>query len=120
MMAHASGRLAAIAESCPDVFNSAFAGPSRPWPRQPLPPMTACCLLQHLRSPTPACRRLRQDRAGRAACAGRPRRPFHAGDYIFRAGDPFDDRRGARGMVKTFVDDSQGNEQVLGFSLPGE
>jgi CRP-like cAMP-binding protein len=23
-------------------------------------------------------------------------------------------------MVKTFVDDSQGNEQVLGFSLPGE
>ena len=23
-------------------------------------------------------------------------------------------------MVKTFVDDSQGNEQVLGFALPGE
>ncbi|MDH0170139.1 helix-turn-helix domain-containing protein [Stenotrophomonas sp. GD04145] len=47
--------------------------------------------------------------------------PFHAGDYIFRAGEPFDSIAAVRaGMVKTFVDDSQGNEQVLGFSLPGE
>lgn len=47
--------------------------------------------------------------------------PFHAGDYIFRAGEPFDAIAAVRaGMVKTFVDDSQGSEQVLGFSLPGE
>jgi len=47
--------------------------------------------------------------------------PYHAGDVIFRAGDPFDSIAAVRaGMVKTFLDDSQGNEQVLGFSLPGE
>lgn len=47
--------------------------------------------------------------------------PFHAGDYIFRAGEAFDSIAAVRaGMVKTFVDDSQGNEQVLGFALPGE
>ncbi len=47
--------------------------------------------------------------------------PFQAGDYLFRAGDPFDSIAAVRaGMVKTFVDDSQGNEQVLGFNLPGE
>ncbi|KRG61510.1 transcriptional regulator, partial [Stenotrophomonas terrae] len=47
--------------------------------------------------------------------------PYHAGDYIFRAGEPFDAIAAVRaGMVKTFVDDSLGNEQVLGFSLPGE
>jgi len=40
--------------------------------------------------------------------------PFQAGDYLFRAGDPFDSIAAVRaGMVK-------GNEQVLGFSLPGE
>lgn len=47
--------------------------------------------------------------------------PFHAGDFIFRAGEAFNAIAAVRaGMVKTFVDDSQGNEQVLGFSLPGE
>ncbi|MEN5207316.1 helix-turn-helix domain-containing protein [Stenotrophomonas terrae] len=47
--------------------------------------------------------------------------PYHAGDYIFRAGEPFDSIAAVRaGMVKTFVDDSLGNEQVLGFALPGE
>jgi CRP/FNR family transcriptional regulator len=47
--------------------------------------------------------------------------PYQAGDYIFRAGEPFDSIAAVRaGMVKTFVDDSLGNEQVLGFSLPGE
>lgn len=47
--------------------------------------------------------------------------PFHAGEHIFRAGDGFDAIAAVRGgMVKTFVEDSQGNEQVLGFSLPGE
>lgn len=47
--------------------------------------------------------------------------PFHAGDILFRAGDPFDAIAAVRaGMVKTYVEDTQGNEQVLGFSLPGE
>lgn len=33
--------------------------------------------------------------------------PFHAGDYIFRAGEAFDSIAAVRaGMVKTFVDDS--------------
>lgn len=47
--------------------------------------------------------------------------PFHAGDVIFRAGEAFDAIAAVRaGTVKTFVDDSQGSDQVLGFSLPGE
>jgi len=47
--------------------------------------------------------------------------PFKAGEYLFRAGDPFDAIAAVRaGMVKTFLVDSQGVEQVLGFSLPGE
>ena len=47
--------------------------------------------------------------------------PFHAGEPVFRAGEPFDAIAAVRaGMVKTTVIDSQGHEQVLGFSLPGE
>ncbi|MEG0185832.1 MAG: helix-turn-helix domain-containing protein [Stenotrophomonas sp.] len=47
--------------------------------------------------------------------------PFRAGEHIFRAGDAFDSIAAVRGgMVKTYLNDSQGNEQVLGFSLPGE
>ncbi|KAF1016874.1 MAG: Transcriptional activator protein Anr [Stenotrophomonas maltophilia] len=47
--------------------------------------------------------------------------PFHAGDYVFRAGDAFDAIAAVRaGVVKTVADDGQGNEQILGFSLPGE
>jgi len=47
--------------------------------------------------------------------------PFRAGEHIFRAGDPFDSIAAVRGgMVKTYLNDSQGNERVLGFSLPGE
>lgn len=47
--------------------------------------------------------------------------PYHAGQYIFRAGEPFEAIAAVRaGVVKTFIDDSLGNEQVLGFSLPGE
>lgn len=47
--------------------------------------------------------------------------PFHAGDMVFRSGDPFESIAAVRaGVVKTSVNDTQGNEQVLGFSLPGE
>lgn len=50
----------------------------------------------------------------------------HVGPYtpdttLFREGDPFNAIAAVRaGMVKTFVTDSQGREQVLGFYLPGE
>ena len=47
--------------------------------------------------------------------------PFHAGDHVFREGDPFTAIAAVRaGTVKTSVVDAQGREQVLGFFLPGE
>lgn len=47
--------------------------------------------------------------------------PFHAGDHIFREGDPFNAIAAVRaGTVKTYVTDPDGREQVLGFFLPGE
>ena len=47
--------------------------------------------------------------------------PFHAGDHVFRKGDPFDAIAAVRaGTVKTYVVDSEGRERVLGFHLPGE
>ena len=47
--------------------------------------------------------------------------PFHAGDHVFREGDPFTAIAAVRaGTVKTYVVDSHGREQVLGFFLPGE
>jgi CRP/FNR family transcriptional regulator len=47
--------------------------------------------------------------------------PFHAGDHIFREGDPFEAIAAVRaGTVKTCVVDRDGHEQVLGFHLPGE
>ena len=47
--------------------------------------------------------------------------PFHEGDHIFREGDDFNAIAAVRGgTVKTYVVDTDGNEQVLGFFLPGE
>ncbi|GLQ89853.1 helix-turn-helix domain-containing protein [Dyella flagellata] len=47
--------------------------------------------------------------------------PFRAGDYVFRAGDPFRTIFAVRsGTVKTCITDKEGREQVLGFYLPGE
>jgi CRP/FNR family transcriptional regulator, anaerobic regulatory protein len=47
--------------------------------------------------------------------------PFHAGEHIFREGDPFEAIAAVRaGTVKTYVVDRDGREQVLGFHLPGE
>lgn len=47
--------------------------------------------------------------------------PYHEGEFIFREGDPFTAIAAVRaGTVKTFVIDSAGREQVLGFFLPGE
>ena len=47
--------------------------------------------------------------------------PFEEGSHIFREGDTFDAIAAVRlGTVKTYVTDSEGREQVLGFYLPGE
>jgi CRP/FNR family transcriptional regulator len=47
--------------------------------------------------------------------------PFHAGDHVFREGDPFEAIAAVRaGAVKTYVVDRDGHEHVLDFHLPGE
>jgi CRP/FNR family transcriptional regulator len=47
--------------------------------------------------------------------------PFKPGQHLFREGDPFNAIAAVRGgTVKTYIIDSAGNEQVLGFHLPGE
>jgi len=47
--------------------------------------------------------------------------PYHAGEHLFRDGDPFNAIAAVRsGSLKTYVVDLEGREQVLGFFLPGE
>jgi CRP/FNR family transcriptional regulator len=47
--------------------------------------------------------------------------PMHAGEHLFREGDPFGEIAAVRaGTVKTYLTDADGREQVLGFHLPGE
>lgn len=47
--------------------------------------------------------------------------PLHAGEHLFREGDPFEAIAAVRaGTVKTYVIDPEGGEQVLGFHFPGE
>lgn len=47
--------------------------------------------------------------------------PFRRGDYVFRNGDAFRAIYAVRsGMAKTVLVDAEGQEQVLGFYLPGE
>lgn len=47
--------------------------------------------------------------------------PFAEGEHIFREGDEFEAIAAVRaGTVKTYVNDSEGREQVQGFFLPGE
>ena len=46
---------------------------------------------------------------------------YHAGDVLFREGDPFEAIAAVRaGTVKTCVTDRDGNEHVQGFHFPGE
>ena len=48
-------------------------------------------------------------------------RPIQAGEHIFRAGDKFQAIAAVRaGCFKSYVIDKDGEEQVLGFYLPGE
>ncbi|KAG1248647.1 hypothetical protein G6F68_013708 [Rhizopus microsporus] len=47
--------------------------------------------------------------------------PFHAGEYIHRMGEPIQGVCEVRsGAVKTVVDDRDGGDQILGFTLPGD
>ena len=47
--------------------------------------------------------------------------PLHAGEHVFRAGDPFEAIAAVRsGTVKTYTIDRDGREHVLGFHFPGE
>lgn len=51
----------------------------------------------------------------------RSRRPLARGDALFRAGQPLGSLYVAReGAFKTVAIDAEGNEQVVGFHLPGE
>jgi len=48
-------------------------------------------------------------------------RPIQAGEHLFRAGDEFQSVASVRaGCFKSYTIDSEGQEQVLGFYLPGE
>jgi CRP/FNR family transcriptional regulator len=48
-------------------------------------------------------------------------RPIQAGEHLFRAGDEFRTVASVRtGCFKSYVIDHEGQEQVLGFHLPGE
>ena len=48
-------------------------------------------------------------------------RPLRAGEHLFRANDPFNAIYAVRsGCFKSYIVDSEGHEQVLGFHLPGE
>jgi CRP/FNR family transcriptional regulator len=47
--------------------------------------------------------------------------PYEAGRKLFQAGEPFEAVFAVRsGVIKTSMIDDEGNEQVLGFYLPGE
>jgi len=48
-------------------------------------------------------------------------RPIQPGEHLFRAGDEFQSVAAVRtGCFKSYVIDHEGQEQVLGFHLPGE
>jgi len=48
-------------------------------------------------------------------------RPIQPGEHLFRAGDDFQSIASVRtGCFKSYVIDQEGQEQVLGFYLPGE
>lgn len=47
--------------------------------------------------------------------------PLHGGDHLFHQGEPFLSLYAVRsGCIKSYVDTENGDEQVLGFHLPGE
>jgi CRP/FNR family transcriptional regulator len=49
------------------------------------------------------------------------KRPLGRGDHLFRIGDPFQSLYAVRsGSLKTYATSEDGQEQVMGFHLPGE
>lgn len=51
----------------------------------------------------------------------RQTKPLQAGDYLFSAGDKFENIYALRsGSIKLDYTDEQGNEQIIGFYFPGE
>ena len=51
----------------------------------------------------------------------RQNRPLHKGDYLFRCGDPLSSLYAVRsGSIKLFTNSDNGEEQIIGFYLPGE
>ncbi|MDA7086361.1 fumarate/nitrate reduction transcriptional regulator Fnr [Pseudomonas sp. SA3-5] len=47
--------------------------------------------------------------------------PLHKGEHLFRAGEPMQQVYALRsGALKTYLLDPDGNEQITGFTLPGE
>lgn len=51
----------------------------------------------------------------------RRNRPLHKGEYLFRAGEPMRQVFALRsGALKTYLLESNGDQQVTGFVLPGE
>jgi len=66
-------------------------------------------------------RRLSADEVGRFEQIVHRSRPFHAGEHLFRSGDEFHSLASVRaGCFKSYVIGRDGEEQVLGFYLPGE
>ncbi len=46
---------------------------------------------------------------------------LHRGDFLYQAGDKFESIYVIRsGSIKTFIDDEEGREQILGFSIQGD
>ena len=51
----------------------------------------------------------------------KPSRKLNRGDYLYQAGDEFHSIYVIRsGSIKTFIDDEEGREQILGFSIQGD
>jgi CRP/FNR family transcriptional regulator, anaerobic regulatory protein len=51
----------------------------------------------------------------------RQTRPLHKGDHLFRSGDPLSSLYAVRsGSIKLYIHSNDGDEQIIGFYLPGE
>jgi len=67
----------------------------------------------------PGC--LQQSEIDRLENIVKRNRPLHKGDHLFRAGERMQQVYALRsGALKTYLLDQDGNEQVTGFTLPGE
>ena len=91
----------------------------RDYRREPSRAQVACsrCALGELCLP----RGLSADETERFEQIVHRSRPIQPGEHLFRAGDEFHSVASVRtGCFKSYVIDHEGQEQVLGFHLPGE